>query len=261
MPVLCYHAVDPTWRSPLAITPDRLARDCAWLRRHRRVVSLGEAIDRMNGSARLPGGLTVLTFDDGFAGLHRYALPILREHGLPATVFLVAETLTATRRPVDWVDDPPPYPPHEGEGTTPHPLATLSRSQVLEMQDAGMTFGSHSYAHRDLTTLTEAECERDLRASREVLEDLLGRPVPWLAYPRGRHNERVRRAAARAGFTQAFSLPEGPESAGMHAVPRAGIWPKDGIRTLRIKTSDWYLGLRTSPAYRFASRARLKRSA
>ena len=251
MPILCYHAVDPTWRSPLAITPDRLARDCAWLRRHRRVVSLGEAIDRMNGSARLPGGLTVLTFDDGFAGLHRYALPILREHGLPATVFLVAETLTATRRPVDWVDDPPPYPPPEGEG-----LRTLSRSQVLEMQDAGITFGSHSYAHRDLTTLSEAECERDLRASREVLEDLLGRPVPWLAYPRGRHNERVRRAAARAGFTHAFSLPEGPESTGMYAVPRAGIWPKDGIRTLRIKTSDWYLGLRTSPAYRFASQAR-----
>ncbi len=245
MPVLCYHAVDPAWRSPLAISPDVFARQCAWISRHRRVVSLGEVVDRMNGSVRLPHGVTALTFDDGFDTLHTHAMPILREHGLAATVFLVAGTLAAARPAVDWVDDPPPQP-----------LATLSRSQVLEMRDAGIRFGSHSFAHHDLTVLGEDECERDLRASRELLEDLLGDPVPWLAYPRGRHNERVRRAASRAGFTHAFTLPTGPESMGPHAVPRVGIWPKDGINALRAKTSDWYLRVRTSRMYPLAGAVR-----
>lgn len=241
MPVLCYHAVDPAWRSPLAIPPDAFARQCAWIGRHRRVVSLAAVVNAMNGSARVPHGVTALTFDDGFATLYTHALPILRAHGLTATVFLVASTLGSGRRTADWVDDPPQQP-----------LQTLSRSQVLEMRAAGITFGSHSFAHHDLTSLSEDDCQRDLRASRELLEDLLGEPIRWLAYPRGRHNEGVRRAASRAGFSHAFTLPDGPEPAGPHALPRVGIWPKDGIRALRAKTSNWYVGLRTSRAYPFA---------
>ena len=124
------------------------------------------------------------------------------------------------------------------------------------MREAGITFGSHSLAHHDLTLLGEDECERDLRESRELLEDLLGHPVRWLAYPRGRHNERVRRAASRAGFTHAFTLPTGPEPRGAHALPRVGIWPKDGINALRAKTSDWYLGVRTSRMFPLAAAVR-----
>jgi peptidoglycan/xylan/chitin deacetylase (PgdA/CDA1 family) len=234
MPVLCYHAVDPAWRSPLAIPPALFARQCAWLSRHRRVVGLGEVVERMNGSTRLPRRVTALTFDDGFETVHTHAMPVLRKHGLAATVFLVAATLGSARRPVDWVDDPPRQS-----------LETLNPSQVLEMREAGVTFGSHSFAHHDLTVLGEDECARDLRASRELLEDLLEEPIRWLAYPRGRHNDRVRRAAARAGFTHAFTLPDAPEEVEPHAVPRVGIWPKDGINRLRIKTSDWYLAART----------------
>jgi peptidoglycan/xylan/chitin deacetylase (PgdA/CDA1 family) len=245
MPVLCYHAVDPDWRSPLAMPPDLFARQCAWISRHRRAVGLAQLVDGMNGGARLPHGVTALTFDDGFATVYTQAWPVLREHGLAATVFLVASTLGSAPQAVDWVDDPPPQPPEP-----------LTRSQVLEMRAAGVTFGSHSLAHHDLTTLGDDECERDLRTSRELLEDLLTGPVRWLAYPRGRHNERVRRAASRAGFTHAFTLPTGPEPLGPHALPRVGIWPKDGIGALRAKTSDWYQAMMRSRAYPLARAVR-----
>jgi len=238
MSILCYHEVDPAWRSVLAVSPDRFARHCAWLSRHRQVVSLLQAVTSLNNAGHRARGLTALTFDDGFAGLHEHALPILRRYQLPATVFLVAQTLTSGGRPVDWVDDPPVKP-----------LQTLDRDQVLEMLAAGMSFGSHSYAHQDLTTLTDEECERDLRRSRDVLEDLLGQPVRLLAYPRGRHNERVRAAAARAGFSYAFALPEAPEPAGPYALPRAGVWSSDGLLALRAKTSDWYVRIRTGPVF------------
>ena len=245
LPILCYHSVDPAWRSPLSVSPDLFASHCAWLRDHRRMISLPEAITNMNGSTRWPRGLTALSFDDGFAQVYTQALPILRRHQLSATVFLVAQTLTSAGRPVDWVDDPP------GRA-----LETLSRTQVLEMLEAGITFGSHSYSHRDLTTLGEDECERDLRSSRDVLEDVVGHPVRLLAYPRGRHNEQVRRAAARAGFTHAFALPEGPEPVGPLAIPRVGIWPNDGVNALRAKTSDWYINFRTSRIFPIMRAAR-----
>ena len=238
MTILCYHAIDPDWSSPIAVTPTDFAAHAGWLARNRRVVPLAQAVVEMDRAGRLPRGTNALTFDDGFASVHALALPLLRRLGLPATVFVVAETLAPGGREVDWVDDPP------ARG-----LRALSLDQVLEMLDHGVSFGSHSFAHRDLTTLSDAEVERDLRDSRELLEALLDRPVPFLAYPRGRNNDGSRRAAARAGYSHAFTLPERREPIDRLGVPRAGVYRGNSVRTLRVKASRRYLAVRTSPLY------------
>jgi peptidoglycan/xylan/chitin deacetylase (PgdA/CDA1 family) len=127
--------------------------------------------------------------------------------------------------------------------------AGQSIEQILEMQEAGISFGSHSFSHRDLTTLDVNACVRDLRASKDVLENVLGREVPFVAYPRGRHNRVVRRAAERAGFTHGFGLPEGREPKGRYSIPRIGVYEGNDVRALRMKTSRLYLPLRMSRGY------------
>jgi len=244
MSILCYHSVEPGWVSPLAVDPEVFERQCQWLARHRRVVPLAEAVALLDGRHRLPPKVCALTFDDGFAGVYEHAFPILRRYGLPFTVFVVAETLTEAGRAVDWVDTPPPYP-----------MRTLTAEQVLELQDAGVTIGSHSYSHAVLTTLSPEECENDLRRSRELLEEMLGRPVPYLAYPRGLHDAGVREAAARAGFERSFTLPDTPEPLGPQSVPRAGIYQGNEIMAMRVKTARWYLPLRMGPVFPLLRRA------
>lgn len=235
MTILCYHSVDPDWRSPLAVTPSELDSHCRWLARVGRVVPLEAAV----ASSRPPRGSISLTFDDGLSGVFDHAFPILSRHAMPATVFVVAGTLSSEGLPVSWVETPPPWP-----------LRTLTLDQLLEMQAGGVAIGSHGYAHRDLARLTETEVRNDLRSSRQLLEDLLGRSVPFLAYPMGHHDERVRRAAEWAGYTHAFGLPEGKEPwSSSYAIPRVGVYPGNGVRTLRVKTSGLYLGVRTSRAY------------
>jgi peptidoglycan/xylan/chitin deacetylase (PgdA/CDA1 family) len=246
MTILCYHSVEPDWESPLAVRPEAFAQQAAWLGRSRDVLPVQEALLRMDARGRLPSGAVALTFDDGFAALHEHVLPVLTRLNLPATVFLVAETLTPAGRPVDWVRTP---------GTAP--LATLTREQVLEMQDAGVDFQSHSWAHHDLVDLSYEECVRDLRESREFLSELLGRPVTLLAYPRGLHDADVRKAAAAAGYTHAFALPETAEEPGRYAVPRVGIYRGNGLLAVRVKEARPYLPLRTSdPVARSARRVK-----
>lgn len=245
MNILCYHAVEPGWDAALAVPPSRFQEHCAWLSARKTVLPLDEAINRLSRQGRLPRGCAALTFDDGFRSLHEHALPVLLRHRLPATVFLVAETLTPAGRAVDWVDDPPPYP-----------MQTLTVDQVTEMQAAGVRFESHSYAHSDLTALDPEECVRDLRTSREMLEELLAAPVRLLAYPRGRHDSKVRSAARRAGYTHALALPEGPEQVGPYAVPRVGVHHGNTVAHLRVKTSAAYLPLRTGRPYQAARAAR-----
>lgn len=247
MTILCYHSVDPEWDSELAVDPAEFAAHCEWLARNKTVIDLTDAVGRVDRSGKLPRGETAVTFDDGFAGLYEHALPSLVRSGVPSTVFLVAETLSAHGREVDWA------PPGSG---------TLTVDQVLEMAEAGVSFGSHSYSHHDLTGLSDEELGRDLLQSRTSLEDLLHRPVPFLAYPGGRHDARVRAAARDAGYTHAFTLPDAPEPPGPYAIPRAGVYPGNGPAALRIKSSRFYLSLRTTsvfPALRGAAR-RLSRS-
>lgn len=236
MAILCYHGVDPAWQSALSVSPGAFAGHMSWLARNRRVVPLTEAATRVSNSGRLPRGMVAVTFDDGFAGLHEHALHVLASNGIPATIFLVAETLTPQGRPVDWVD-----------GIAPGTLTTLGPEEILEMRDAGVEFGSHSYSHRDLTQLTQAECERDLKDSRDVLQDLLDRPVQSLAYPRGIYNERVQEAARKAGFAHAFGTSRmGVPTGKPLGIPRIGIYASDGPARLALKTSARYASLRLS---------------
>jgi peptidoglycan/xylan/chitin deacetylase (PgdA/CDA1 family) len=224
MAILTYHAVNPEWQSPLSVAPERFERHCAWLSRRHRVVPAAEAAARIASSGKLPGRIVSITFDDGYEDFFDHALPALARHDLVATVFLVSATLTDNRR-VDWVDAPPAQP-----------LRTLGLEQIREMQGAGVNFGSHSRIHDDLTQLSDEECELDLRRSKEALENLLGGPVSLLAYPRGLHDERVRRAAKRAGFSYAFgtSRPMGP--LGRFSIPRVGVHGHDGLPRLAVKT-------------------------
>ena len=243
MTILCYHSVDDSWSSTLVIPPDDFARQCRWLSQRKDVLDAAEAAREFSARGKLGGRRTALTFDDGYEALYFHAWPILKRHRLPATVFLVAETLTERGREVDWVDNAPQPPP-----------ATLKLDQILEMQEAEVRFESHSYSHRVLPDLTEDECVRDLRQSRELLSDLLKKDVQLLAYPRGRHDERVRRAAETAGYAYAFSLPEAREPVGRYSIPRAGIYPGNGIASLSAKSSTWYMRFRTSGVFPFVRR-------
>ena len=244
MTLLCYHSVARGWDDPVSLEPSDFGRQCALLARRGDVVPLAQVADRLAAGSALPANTSVLTFDDGFADYAAHAVPILRNYRLPATMYVVAGSITNAALPVNWItglaaDDAPPL---------------LTVDQIRELHAEGWSFGSHSMFHRDLPTLTEAECTADLKESRELLADLLGEPVTSLAYPFGRHAPHVRRAAEKAGYAFALALPEAAtEEGGRFAVPRTGIYRGNGILNFRIKTSRLFPALRAAPGYRAAS--------
>jgi len=89
-PILIYHRVNP-WPSSFAIDvtpPDRFRRQMEHLARRYRVLPL-EELWRRTQEGSLPARSVAVTFDDGYADNHEFALPILRDLGVPATVFVV----------------------------------------------------------------------------------------------------------------------------------------------------------------------------
>jgi peptidoglycan/xylan/chitin deacetylase (PgdA/CDA1 family) len=72
-----------------------------------------------------------------------------------------------------------------------------------------ITIGSHTLSHPILPTIDDETLEREVRDSRRVLEQRLGRTIDLFCYPNGTQDERVHAAVARhyrAAVTTRYGL-------------------------------------------------------
>jgi len=221
--VLCYHAVSSTWPHGLSVAPERLERQLRLLLA--RGFRAGSVEDVLAGRRRL----LHVTFDDAYRSVAN-ALPALERLRVPATVF-ACPAYADGGRPLD-------VPELAAEARArPGELATMDWDALRELAARGLEVGSHTLTHPHLPRLSDAELARELRESRARLEDELRRPCRLLSYPYGDENPRVRAAAREAGYAAAFALPGRRSPVHVHALPRVGIWRKDTLFHVALKTS------------------------
>src|SRR2546430_2738495 len=117
----------------------------------------------------------------------------------------------------------------------------MDASQRRDLARYGHEIGPHTISHPDLTRLSPAELDRELCASKNALEDLLGQRVTSFAYPKGRWNGSVRGAVERAGFHCAVTVREGllaERDVDWLTVPRVWINPTMATLQYRAKLSN-----------------------
>jgi peptidoglycan/xylan/chitin deacetylase (PgdA/CDA1 family) len=221
--VLCYHAVSDSWPHLLAVTPRTFERQLrSLLLRGYRPVTAAEAV---SGEDRV----FHVTFDDAYTSVAN-ALPALARLGVPATIFACPS----------YADDGRPLavPELAAEAAAyPDDLATMTWDHLRDLIDRNIEIGSHTLTHAHLTQLSDAELDRELRESRERIEAELGRRCPFVAYPYGDDDERVHRAARAAGYEAGFAAPGRLIPPNAHALPRVGIFRRDGLVRTTLKTT------------------------
>jgi peptidoglycan/xylan/chitin deacetylase (PgdA/CDA1 family) len=93
---LAYHRIVPVARLDaypldpelISATPDEFDWQMDYVRTHMTPVSLAEVVDHLDRGVPLPPRAVAVTFDDGFSDTYQHAFPVLRRHGVPATVFV-----------------------------------------------------------------------------------------------------------------------------------------------------------------------------
>lgn len=94
VPVLMYHRVDEPERTPeldprlISASPEEFSRQVAFLAARRHVLTLDELLAVRRGERPLPLRSVVVTFDDAYRDFAEQAWPVLRRHGVPATLFV-----------------------------------------------------------------------------------------------------------------------------------------------------------------------------
>lgn len=222
--ILCYHSVSDGWPDPLAVPPRAFERQLrSLLRRRYRSVPAADLF-------RHTGRLFHVTFDDAYRSVLD-VLPTLERLGADATVFACTGYANEGRPLLI------PELAARAEGYEQE-LATMDWNALRAAAERGVEIGSHTVGHVHLPQLSDSHLRRELHESRERIEDELGRPCRFLAYPFGESDDRVRAAARTAGYEAAFALrPKRDSPLQRYAVPRADIYRRDGSLRFRLKTS------------------------
>jgi len=184
VPILMYHYIsDPppgsdSLRYGLSVTPANFDAQLGYLKQAGyRAITLYDLHDFLTQGKPLPDKPIILTFDDGYVDAYTHALPILQQHGLVGTFFVLTG-------PAD----------RDGEGRY------LTYKQMAAMSAAGMDIELHSREHYDLRSRSNDFLVHQIAGGKESLEAHLNRPVRWFAYPSGQYDAAVVRVLKSAGF-------------------------------------------------------------
>ena len=143
-----------------------------------------ELYSGLSGELELPKKPVLITFDDGYADNYTNAFPILKYYGMRATIFIIPAFVGVYQNYLTW-------------------------DEILEMQDAGISFESHTMHHYKLEELPDDEIRSELLNSKLALEEHLGQPVEFLAYPTGTYNLHIAGIAKEVGYKGAFTIKYG----------------------------------------------------
>lgn len=105
---------------------------------------------------------------------------------------------------------------------TPQGLYLSADDLAALARRPGVTLGSHTVTHPNLTLLTDEELMGELVESKVRLEEITGQEVRHLSYPNGLWNERVAAAAGKCGYRSACATSRGVRG-NPFALPRVNV--------------------------------------
>ncbi len=216
--VLTYHSVSDG-ETPISVRTEEFRRQMDFLKSRRiKVLTLRDFLDIESGKIPSAGKSVLITFDDAFRDVYRNALPVLRSHGFPATIFindgLIGKKAEFSTRPID----------RERE------ICSLSDLHALEA--GGVAIANHGHSHRQLSELAEADVLYEYEVTSNFIRNNFknnGFPNIFV-FPKGAKNEKVKSFLRSKGAR----IPDN----------RIDIYSDTSLFKFTLKLSNSYLWLR-----------------
>ncbi|WP_146850907.1 polysaccharide deacetylase family protein [Brevifollis gellanilyticus] len=231
---------------------------CQHLKKTCEVLPLSEMVRHVNAGKTLPHNAVAITFDDGLGSNYHLGYPILKELGLPATIFLATGFVDGTH-PL-WFQEVDRALRARGASTAElfaklgqlkrlpdaemraevakltadcaaaHPEVTLPMrwDQAREMKASGLIeFGGHTHSHPILARCTVEQQAEEIRQCCDRITAELGAAPTLFAYPNGGPTDftaDTQRLLAEHGFEASFTMMPARLVSGLttQALPRYG---------------------------------------
>ena len=189
LPVLIYHHVQDmetakqTNQTSLTVSTDVFRAQMQYLKDKGYVtVSPSDIISFFDSGAAVGKKSVLITFDDGYVDFSLNALPILREFGLTATVFI----------PTGLVGNP----------------GYLSWQQIGEASSFGIFFGNHTWSHKNVKQPLDV-LQKEITTADTQLSERGVNSVKIFAYPYGFSSTDAEKILSSLNYSLAFTTKHG----------------------------------------------------
>ena len=140
-----------------------------------------------------------VTFDDGLEDVFTVAYPLLKERGVPFTVFIVTEFLNT-----------PGY-------------ITQEQLEILSA-DTLVTIGSHGLSHEIFPEMSSEKKKEELISSKKILEGITKRDVEFFAYSHGQYDAQTLKLVKCYKYAMSVKqLPLNVFTRSKHLLPRYNV--------------------------------------
>lgn len=190
LPVLMYHhiqnqeAAKEKNQTNLTVTPEYLRSHLEYLKlKGYNTIYMSDLVNFFDQGTPIPPKSVLLTFDDGYDDFATNALPILREMGFMATVFI----------PTGLMDNP----------------GYLSWATVADIAGAGdIMFSNHTWSHRNMGSNEDVIMREITTADTQLTERNLNSPKVF-AYPYGLESTLAKNVMESLAYKLAFGTKSG----------------------------------------------------
>ena len=237
IPVLMYHALVEKRTSHLHtvhITIEMFRQQMEWLAENGyNAITLDDMLAGFE-TKKKQGKYCVITFDDGYHSLYRYAMPLVKQYGFTATLYL---TTGATGQP-DFRNllslNPKTMPVND---------KPLTWDEIKEMAGNGWHIQSHSISHADNSLLAPEQFNYEITESKKIIEQQLKQPVLHYAFPFGKYNAASLKLLNAAGYKTASTVHAGLCSSknDLYRLPRLEINHADSLSSFAKKIETGFV--------------------
>ncbi len=228
----------------ISVSPEVFEEEVKFCKKYFSLIGFEQLKYAIENKAILPPNPLIITFDDGYIDNYRYAFPILKKYGVPATIFLTINHIGTDK--IFWWDEVSYYMknagynqradvdqvlrslkiiPNEERIRRIEELRNRARidlnidrqilnwEEIREMRNNGIEFGSHTMTHLVLSQLEDKNrLMHELEKSKEILENKLNKRVVAFSYPVGgstAFNENIKENVKKAGYDFAVTYMHG----------------------------------------------------
>nr|WP_286196321.1 polysaccharide deacetylase family protein [Thalassotalea sp. G20_0] len=218
--ILQYHHVSNETPKITSVTPETFRKHIHYLAENKfNVMPLVDVVEALRNKKALPEKTVAITFDDAYLSIYTEAFPILREQGLPFTIFV-------TPTPVD-----------------KNYQNFLSWAHLREMTEAGATLANHTMSHAHSVERLPGETRakwlsrfrQDLYMTEARIREQTGQSVKMFAWTFGETTPELRVTLDKMGYTgfgqQSGAAGEYSDFTRLPRFPMAGIYGLNDFAT------------------------------
>lgn len=175
------------------VTPENFYKQMKYLHdNHFHTISLPILEKYIDGKAKLPAKTIVLTFDDGYLSVFKYAYPVLKKFHFNSVMFVITGQMKK-----------------QPEKFNPDKLNYISWPELSKYSDVFEYEGHANHFHKDINK----QCYMIIKPATEVNQEIhtLHKLIPgnYFAYPYGQYNRTLIGILKENGYHMAFTTKTG----------------------------------------------------